>query len=103
MCTGRHSHAKAVDGMSRLQKRSRLVDDSDPTLKKRRKVQHRTAKAAAVATDENLHWREVAIPERLEDAEGFLGIGIEETEDVEIFKDKSSGRVTFRVSLSPCS
>ena len=49
--------------------------------------------------DEDLQWREVAIPDRLEDAEGFLGLGIEEIEDVEVVKDQDSRGAKFRVWL----
>ena len=92
--------AKAVHGMSHLHKRSRLADDPGPRLKKRRRVQHGAPAAPAIYTHEELQWRDVAIPDRLEDAEGFLGLGIEEIEDVEVVKDKDNSAVKFRVRLS---
>jgi ATP-dependent RNA helicase DDX24/MAK5 len=82
--------------MSRLQKRLRNVDDSGPNLKKRRKVQNKTPNAGAIVTDENLQWREVAVPERLGDAEGFSGL--EEIDYVEVVKDKDNSHLQFRVS-----
>jgi hypothetical protein len=85
--------------MSRAQKRSRFVEDTGRKLKKRRKVQNSPLTATIVSHD-NLQWREVAVPDRLEDAEGFLGLGIEEIEDVEVIRDPKSSRVQFRVKSS---
>jgi ATP-dependent RNA helicase DDX24/MAK5 len=83
--------------MSRAQKRSRFVEDTGGKLKKRRKVQNSAPAATTIISHENLQWREVAVPDRLEDAEGFLGLGIEEIEDVEVIRDPKSSRVQFRV------
>lgn len=41
-----------------------------------------------------LKWKTVAIPNRLEDAEGFYGL--EEIEDVDVVRDEASNRVMFR-------
>jgi ATP-dependent RNA helicase DDX24/MAK5 len=86
--------------MSRAQKRSRFVEDAGGKLKKRRKVQNSAPAATTIFSLENLQWREVAVPDRLEDAEGFLGLGIEEIEDVEVIRDPKSSRVQFRVKSS---
>jgi hypothetical protein len=88
--------SSAAHNMSRAQKRSRFVEDTGGKLKKKRKVQN-SAPAATIIWHENLQWREVAVPDRLEDAEGFLGLGIEEIEDVEVIRDPKSSRVQFRV------
>lgn len=45
---------------------------------------------------DQLRWTEVALPNRLEDAEGFFGL--EEIEDVEVVKDSSGKNVLFRPS-----
>jgi len=92
--------AAAAHNMSRSQKRSRFVEDTGRKLKKRRKVQNSPSAATTVVSHDNLQWREVAVPDRLEDAEGFLGLGIEEIEDVEVIKDPKSSRVQFRVKSS---
>ena len=42
-----------------------------------------------------LPWNEVALPERLDDAEGFFGL--EEASDVDIVRDSNSGKVEYRV------
>ena len=42
-----------------------------------------------------LPWNEVALPDRLDDAEGFLGL--EEASGVEIVRDLSVGKVEYRV------
>jgi ATP-dependent RNA helicase DDX24/MAK5 len=81
--------------MSRIQKRSRVTDESVTKSGKRRKVQNNVANANSLVTDENLQWREVAVPQRLGDAEGFSGL--EEIDDVEVIKDKDRNRVQFRV------
>ncbi|MCJ1444536.1 MAG: ATP-dependent RNA helicase [Stictis urceolatum] len=47
---------------------------------------------------EKLDWKEVALPERLEDAEGFFGL--EEIDDVEIHKDEATGAIQYRVDES---
>jgi ATP-dependent RNA helicase DDX24/MAK5 len=87
----------AAHNMSRAQKRSRFVEDTGGKPKKRRKVQNSAPAATTIISHENLQWREVAVPDRLEDAEGFLGLGIEEIEDVEVIRDPKSSRVQFRV------
>jgi ATP-dependent RNA helicase DDX24/MAK5 len=42
---------------------------------------------------ESLAWKDVALPDRLDDYEGFFGL--EEVDDVEIIKDAGSGKVSF--------
>lgn len=45
---------------------------------------------------EDLNWKEVAMPDRMEDAEGFFGL--EEIEGVDIIK--TSGEVQFKVGVN---
>jgi ATP-dependent RNA helicase DDX24/MAK5 len=84
--------------MSRLRKRSGGVDEPGPNLKKRRKLHNTARNSNEVVTDELLQWREVAVPDRLGDAEGFSGL--EEIDDVEVVKDEDERRAQFRVSYS---
>ena len=42
-----------------------------------------------------LPWNEVALPDRLDDAEGFFGL--EEVSDVEVVRDPNLGKVEYRV------
>ena len=51
-------------------------------------------KSNAIALD-SLPWKEVALPDRLEDAEGFFGL--EEIEDVDIVRDAQTGKVQYKV------
>lgn len=44
---------------------------------------------------DELAWKPVALPDRLDDAEGFFGL--EEIEDVEVVKDEKNGRIEYRV------
>lgn len=48
-----------------------------------------------------LPWNEVALPDRLDDAEGFFGL--EEISDVEIVRDDTLGRVEYRVGEASTS
>lgn len=50
--------------------------------------------AEAVSLDQ-LAWKEVTIPDRFEDAEGFFGL--EEIDDVQIVRDAGNGKVQYRV------
>jgi ATP-dependent RNA helicase DDX24/MAK5 len=84
--------------MSRLQKRPRTAEDYGPKSGKKRKVQNKEPRVDSVVTDENLQWREVAVPERLGNAEGFSFL--EEIDHVEVIKDKDKSRTQFRVIYS---
>ena len=50
--------------------------------------------AEAVLQDQ-LAWKEVAVPDRFEDAEGFFGL--EEIDNVEIVRDAGHGKAQYRV------
>jgi ATP-dependent RNA helicase DDX24/MAK5 len=45
---------------------------------------------------EDLNWTEVALPDRLGDAEGFFGL--EEIDGVDIIRSGGSGEIKFKVS-----
>ena len=66
--------------------------------KKKRKLDGRNEKPEARSTvqSDQLRWTEVALPDRLEDAEGFFGL--EEIDDVEVVKDAIGKTVLFRPS-----
>lgn len=49
----------------------------------------------AVVGIDDLNWTEVALPDRLEDATGFLGL--EEIDGVDVVKASGGGEVQFRV------
>jgi ATP-dependent RNA helicase DDX24/MAK5 len=86
------------------QKRSKSTEIPNSS-RKRRKVDckpkettsTKTASATSVATlsANELAWREVTPPERLDDAEGFLGL--EEIEGVEVVRDERGNHTHFRV------
>lgn len=74
-----------VDTLVRSRKRQRVSESNENPRRKR---------STAIAPD-SLPWNEVALPDRLEDAEGFLGL--EEVDGVEVVKDQESGTTAFRV------
>ena len=67
--------------------------------KKRQRVESGSAGVEHAGTQitslDDLAWKEVALPDRLEDAEGFFGL--EEIEDVEVIRDEQSGKAEYRV------
>ena len=72
-----------------------------PKAKKRQRF-HPTKRSSKIVTLDSLAWKEVPLPERLEDAEGFYGL--EEVDDVDIVKESETGRVECRVGEdSPCT
>ena len=80
-----------------LLKGKRPRSDLRERSRKRQKADVATSKkeaAEAVSLDQ-LTWKEVAIPDRFEDAEGFFGL--EEIDDVEIVRDAGNGKVQYRV------
>ena len=46
-----------------------------------------------------LAWKEVTLPDRFDDAEGFFGL--EEIEDVDVVRDTKGGNVEYRVGEIP--
>jgi ATP-dependent RNA helicase DDX24/MAK5 len=84
--------------MSRVQTKRAHREDGIPARKKRKieaKWRRRNAESSsALVQSDKLKWREVTLPDRLEDAEGFFGL--EEIEDVEIVRDGDGKEVLFR-------
>ena len=79
-------------------KRSR--EHALPKSKKRQRIESiPVTKSSTPVALHALNWKEVTLPDRLEDAEGFLGL--EEIEDVEVVRDGQSGKVEFRVGEVP--
>lgn len=83
-------------------KRMSAGEEEHHSLNKRHKrgssVSKKTKSGSAgevVVPIEKLAWREVPLPDRLEDAEGFFGL--EEIEDVEIVRDTQSGTIVYKV------
>lgn len=92
--------------MSRPEKRYRPVggDSVQQSSNKKPKLASQTGTLAkhrnVVVAEDALVWKEVSLPDRLEDAEGFLGL--EEIEDVEILRDVGQSNVRFKVRfMSP--
>ncbi|KAJ4988321.1 DEAD/DEAH box helicase [Stagonosporopsis vannaccii] len=78
-----HNPPKAAH---KAHKRQKLEKTSKPAAKKqKRRVQ---------LTD--LGWKTVAMPDRLEDTEGFYGL--EEIDDVEVVRDATTGNITFQTT-----
>lgn len=82
------------------QKRGRDPKAQGLESKKRKKA----AKSGPVSDDsswdgvvgiDDLNWTEVALPDRLEDATGFLGL--EEIDGVDIVRSSGGGEVQFKV------
>lgn len=77
-----------------LSKRSR--EHCSLRSKKRQRIEAiQGTKSSAPIALHALNWKEVTLPDRLEDAEGFFGL--EEIEDVEVVRDGQSGKLEFRV------
>lgn len=82
------------------QKRGRDSKPQAVEAKKRKKG----AKVAAAAEDDSwdgaigvddLNWKEVAMPDRMADAEGFFGL--EEIDGVDVIRASDNGVVQFKV------
>ncbi|KAL2368323.1 ATP-dependent RNA helicase [Blastomyces gilchristii] len=76
-------------------KRERDTRDPSRKSKKRQRVEVTGADGEIVGIDQ-LDWKEVALPDRLEDAEGFFGL--EEIDGVDIVRPTGNGEVKFKVS-----
>ena len=74
-------------------------DDKQKVRKRQRIYPHRaTARSKSAfrtVSVDSLPWKEAALPDQLEDAEGFFGL--EEIDDVEVVREAPSGKVEFRV------
>ncbi|PYH44142.1 ATP-dependent RNA helicase MAK5 [Aspergillus saccharolyticus JOP 1030-1] len=71
------------------QKRQREAKGADVQTKKQKKSAH-----ADVVTVNDLNWKEVALPDRMEDAGGFFGL--EEIDGVDVIK--GSGEIRFKAA-----
>ncbi|KAL8828063.1 MAG: hypothetical protein Q9191_002802 [Dirinaria sp. TL-2023a] len=74
-------------------KRTRSRDEFK--IKKRQRI-HPAKPASKVVSLDSLAWKEVPLPDRLDDAEGFYGL--EEVDDVDIVKESETGKVACRIS-----
>lgn len=85
-------------------KKKRLQPDRVPKPRKKQRADSsdessklQIAKTNAVSLDA-LHWTEVPLPDRFEDAEGFFGL--EEIENVEVVRNADLGKLEYRVGKS---
>ncbi|KAK2811194.1 ATP-dependent RNA helicase [Emmonsiellopsis sp. PD_5] len=80
--------------------RKREREARDPSLKskKRQRVEVADGGIEQAIGVEDLDWKEVALPDRLDDAEGFFGL--EEIEGVDIVRPTGKGEVKFKASGS---
>lgn len=83
------------------QKRQRDQKGSDSQFKKRKRTgdsngttEKQPPPEVAVGVDE-LNWKEVALPDRLDSFEGFFGL--EEIEGVNVLKPQGKGELRFKV------
>ncbi|KAL6245523.1 ATP-dependent RNA helicase [Rhinocladiella similis] len=75
----------------------RKVAPGEQAARKKQKLLETNKKAAVKSSTvrgDSLKWKEVSLPGRLEDAEGFFGL--EEIDDVEVVKDESTNAIMFR-------
>lgn len=87
--------------MASVVKRGSQHDTPHRTLKRRKIDSDKNATSQPVSglrtrTLDALPWTEVPLLDKLDDAEGFLGL--EEIEGVEVVKDGSLGKLGFRVN-----
>ncbi|KAH9838816.1 putative DEAD box helicase family protein [Teratosphaeria destructans] len=66
--------------------------------RKRQKLDGAPQNPPKVVKAENLGWKNVSMPDRLDDYEGFFGL--EEVDDVEVVRDTANGKISF-VSKMP--
>ena len=78
---------------------------STETSRKRRRIEISGARPKKLSPSkttplsvDQLAWKEVALPDRFEDAEGFFGL--EEIDNVEVVRDHRSREVQYRVGRS---
>ena len=79
--------------------RKRARDPNSTDTRKRRKVttpEENDSSDGGIFNADQLDWKAVQLPDRLDDAEGFYGL--EEIDDVEILRGFGEGNVRFKVS-----
>ena len=74
----------------KARKRQRLDDGSDVKSASNGGPRKAGKRAAPI---EDLAWKDVSLPDRLEDYEGFFGL--EEVDDVDVIRDPTSGTVSY--------
>lgn len=85
------------------QKRQRDQKGSATPANKRNKAAKATKGAAkddswdGIVTLDEINWKEVPMPDRLEDAEGFFGL--EEIGGVDVIRANGTGEIQFKVRL----
>ena len=76
-------------------KRDRDSKGQGAPIKKKQRVDN-VSNDAVVALDD-LDWKAVALPDRLDDAEGFFGL--EEIDGVDIVRPEGKGEIKFKVRI----
>ena len=85
----KRTESRDAQGKSRKRRKLKLSKKKPKSAQPESDVSETTLSASKLA------WREITPPERLDDAEGFLGL--EEIDDVEIVKDLQGNKTRFRV------
>lgn len=85
---------KPTETPNSSRKRRKLV----ATTSKSKNIKPSSRASVATVSANELAWREVSPPERLDNAEGFLGL--EEIDDVEVVRDTTGNQPHFRVHSS---
>lgn len=88
---------KPTETPNSSRKRRKLV----ATSSKSKNIKPSASASVATVSANELAWREVTPPERLDNAEGFLGL--EEIDDVEVVRDTNGNQPHFRVHSSTFS
>lgn len=88
-----------IDMAPTVKKRSQK--EASPNSRKRQKILQKSGGSQKRAgldprSLDALPWNEVALPDRLDDAEGFFGL--EEVSDVEVVRDPNLCNVEYRVA-----
>lgn len=83
----------------------RRRDQKGPGPQQQQKKKKSTPNAAGVDSDwdgfvglNDLNWKEVSLPDRIDDVEGFYGL--EEIDGVDIVRPEGSGEIKFKVCLA---
>lgn len=84
---------KSKAALSRANKRQRTDSSSN---EQKPKIAKRNAGRREKVRLDQLQWKEVQMPDRLDDFEGFFGL--EEIEDVDVVRDSATGEIYFHSS-----
>lgn len=77
------------------EKRRRDQKGSNLQQKKRKRTPNAPKAEDRIVGIDDLNWKAVALPDRIDDVEGFYGL--EEIDDVDIVKPEGGGQVQFKV------